>query len=252
MSVDAAIAWSAERALQMAWPAMEEQARGDWLARFAPGVSRRANSANPTRAALRNVEADIAACEQLYRARGLPALFRLPSLVEPAADARLDRLGYASEGETLPLCGELAPLGSRDPEIAIAARPEASWLAAITELQGQTSEQAAVYGYVVESIVVPAGFASLREDGEWAALAFGAVHEGWLCCESVVTHSRRRGRGHARRLLTALIAWGAEHGAPGVCLQVAADNAPALALYRSLGLASELYRYHYRREPPAG
>jgi len=251
VSVYSAIAWSAERALQMAWPAMEEQARGDWLARFAPGVSRRANSANPMRAALRNVEADIAACEALYRARGLPALFRSPSHVEPAADARLDRLGYTSEGETLTLSGELAPLGTRDPAIAIAARPEASWLAAMAELQGQTAAQAAVYQRVVKSIVVPAGFASLREDGEWAALAFGAVHEGWLCCESVVTHPRRRGRGHARRLLTALIAWGATRGARGVCLQVAADNAPALALYRGLGLASELYRYHYRREPPA-
>ena len=251
MSVDAAIAWSAERALQMAWPAMEEQARGDWLARFAPGVSRRSNSANPIRATLRDVEVDIAACEQLYRARGLPALFRLPSLVEAAADARLDRLGYASEGETLTLSGELAPLAPRDPKIAIVARPEASWRTAMAELQGQTSEQAAIYRQVVESIIVPAGFASLRDEGEWGALAFGAVHEGWLCCESVVTHPRRRGRGHARRLLTALIAWGAENGAAGVCLQVAADNAPALALYRSLGLARELYRYHYRREPPA-
>ena len=101
MSIDSARAWSAERALRMAWPALEEEARGDWLARFAPGVSRRSNSANPIRAALCDVEADIAACEELYRVRGAPALFRLPSLVEAAADARLDRLGYACEGETL-------------------------------------------------------------------------------------------------------------------------------------------------------
>ena len=118
----------------------------------------------------------------------------------------------------------------------------------MAELQGQTPEQAAVYRRVVESIVVPAGFASLREEGEWAALAFGALHEGWLCCESVVADPRRRGRGHARRLMSALLAWGAARGARAVCLQVAADNAPALALYRSLGLRRELYRYHYRRE----
>ena len=252
MSVDVAIAWSAERALQMAWPAVEEQPRGDWLARFAPGVSRRSNSANPTRAAPRNIEADITACEALYRARGAPALFRLPSLVAPAADARLNQLGYMSEGETLTLCGELAPAGPRDPQVVVAARPEAPWLAAMAELQERAPEQTAIYSRVVESIAIPAGFASLREDGEWAALAYGAVHGGWLCCESVVTHPRLRGRGHARRLLTALLAWGAENGAQGACLQVAADNAPALALYRSLGLRGELYRYHYRREPKAG
>lgn len=252
MSIDLPSAWSAERALQMAWPAVEEHTRGDWLARLAPGVSRRANSANPMRAVLRDVAADIAACEEIYRTRGLTALFRLPSIVEPAADARLDQLGYLAEGETLTLGGALAPPGPRDLEVAIAAQPEAPWLAAMAELQGQTREQAIVYRRVVESIVVPAGFASLREEGEWAALAFGALHEGWLCCESVVTHVRRRGRGHARRMLRALLAWGAARGAQGVCLQVAADNAPALALYRSLGLRSELYRYHYRREAKTG
>jgi N-acetylglutamate synthase len=244
--------WSAERALQKAWPAMEEETRGDWRARFAPGVSRRSNSANPTRAAPRNVETDIAACEDLYRARGLPALFRLPSLIEPAAGARLDRLGYSLEDETLTLSGPLAAAAPRDPNVAIAARPQTAWLAAMAELQGQTPAQAEVYSRVVTSIAVPAGFASLREDGAWAALAFGAVAGEWLCLESVVTHPSLRGRGHARRLLTALLAWGAENGAKDVCLQVGANNAPALPLYRGLGLGSELYRYHYRREPKAG
>ena len=38
-------------------------------------------------------------------------------------------------------------------------------------------------------------------------------------------------------------------GATAACLQVEAGNTPARALYQSLALA-ELYRYHYRREPP--
>ncbi len=120
----------------------------------------------------------------------------------------------------------------------------------MAELQGHTPEQAAVYRGVVESIVIPAGFAAQRdENGEWAALAFGAVHEGLLCCESVIANPRLRGRGYARRMMTALLAWGAGEGAREVCLQVAADNGPGLALYRSVGLTTELYRYHYRREP---
>jgi N-acetylglutamate synthase len=67
----------------------------------------------------------------------------------------------------------------------------------------------------------------------------------------VVAHPRRRGRGHARAMMNALIAWGAELGARDVCLQVAADNVAGLALYRSVGITNELYRYHYRRAAEA-
>ncbi len=41
-------------------------------------------------------------------------------------------------------------------------------------------------------------------------------------------------------------------GADGVCIRVEAGNAPAQALYYSLCLTTELYRYHYRREPTEG
>ena len=243
------LVWRVERALQLAWPALAEQACGDWLARFAPGVSRRSNSANPTRADLRNIEADIAVYEQAYRARGAAAMFRLPSIVAPAADERLARLGYAVEGESQTLYGDLAPSAAPDSDVWLSMRPDSAWLAAMAALQGQRPQQAAIYKGVVESIGISAGFAGLREDGEWAALAYGAVQDGLLCCESVIVDPRRRGRGHARRMMSALFAWGAGQGARDVCLQVAADNGPALALYRSLGLRTELYRYHYRRAP---
>lgn len=250
MNANGNLAWRAERALQMAWPAVEERACGDWLARFAPGVSRRSNSANPTRPAPRNIEGDIAACEALYRAHGAPAMFRLPTIVEPAADERLARLDYVVEGESVTLHAEVEP-GPRDAGVNIDTQPRATWLSAMAALQGQSSEQAAIYARVVRSLVIPAGFAGLREDGEWAALAYGAIDDGLLCCESVIVDRSRRGRGLARRMMTALLAWGAERGARDVCLQVAADNSPGLALYRSLGLKTELYHYHYRREPKA-
>jgi N-acetylglutamate synthase len=250
MTRDNSLAWRAERALQMAWPAVEEQGCGDWLARFAPGVSRRSNSANPTRPDLRNIDADIAVCEALYRARKAPAMFRLPTIVAPAADKRLSHLNYTIEGESITLYAALQPV-LRDPGVEMDTRPSAAWLGAMAELQGQTPEQAAIYARVVQSLAIPAGFAGLREDGEWAALAYGAIDDGLLCCESVIVDRTRRGRGLARRMMTALLTWGAEHGARDVCLQVAADNAPGLALYRSLGLTTELYRYHYRREPKA-
>jgi ribosomal protein S18 acetylase RimI-like enzyme len=116
-------------------------------------------------------------------------------------------------------------------------------------LQNRSPAQNAIFERVMNAIAVPAAFAGLREDGELTALTLGAVHDGLLCFESVVTGERHRGKGHARRLLAALNAWAIGLGAEGVCLQVEATNEAGLALYDRLGLKTTLYRYHYRRAP---
>jgi GNAT superfamily N-acetyltransferase len=56
-----------------------------------------------------------------------------------------------------------------------------------------------------------------------------------------------RGRGHARRILSALAGWAKRQGAEGACPPVEADNAGGKALYDGFGLKRELCRYHYRR-----
>jgi ribosomal protein S18 acetylase RimI-like enzyme len=57
-----------------------------------------------------------------------------------------------------------------------------------------------------------------------------------------------RRRGLATAVTAALAAWGAGRGATSCLLQVAADNAPALALYARLGF-TEHHRYWYRSAP---
>ncbi len=64
----------------------------------------------------------------------------------------------------------------------------------------------------------------------------------------VVTAEGARGRGHATRVCAALLAWARGQGARTAYLQVSADNAPAVALYRRFGFAT-LYTYHYRGRP---
>lgn len=249
---DRPLAWRIEQTCLNAWPALRQVRWGDWLLRFAAGVSRRANSANPLRADVRDIDAAVARFEPLFRGQGLPVLFRIPSIIGPEADRRLAQLGYRAEGESLTLYADLKEAaGRRDPEVELRPRPSAAWLAAMAAMQGHTAEQRAAYARIVESIALPTAFAALRSDGEMAALAYGALHDGLLCCESVITAPPHRGRRHARRLLATLIDWAARNGAGGVCLQVEAVNAPALALYRRLGMRSEAYRYHYRRAPPA-
>ena len=118
-------------------------------------------------------------------------------------------------------------------------------------LQKHTTEQRRTYRRIIGAIAVPAAFAGLAIDGQFVALAYGAIHDRLLCYESVITDPHRQRRGYARRVVASLAAWAKDEGAEGACLEVEAHNAAALALYDGVELKTELHRYHYRREPTA-
>lgn len=250
MSLDD-LGWRIEETCFNAFPALRQVLFGDWLLRFAGGVSRRANSANPLSARCAESAAAIDLAERLYRAQGQQAIFRVPALADPALDRLLAARGYGREGETCVLHGALAGLAlAADPAVRLLTSPTPAWRRAMAALQGHTPAQAATYRGIVGAIAIPARFALLRVEGQPAALAYGAIHRGLLCYESVVTDPGQRRRGLARRVIAALAAWAQHAGAEAACLQVEAGNAPARALYAGFGLSGELYRYHYRREPP--
>lgn len=255
MSRPTSLAWQVEETELNAWPALKEIYLDGWVLRFGAGVSgggvsRRANSANPLSLDAHGGDALIAACENHYRRHKLPTLFRIVSLLDREFDDRLAARGYTAEGGTVTLYGDIAKVpAATDPQVMLLARPSARWCAAMAALQGHNAVHARIYRRIVSRIALPARFAMLVEDGAPAALAYVVMQHGLLCYESVVTDPTRRRRGYSRRLLAAIAAWAKTEGATGVCLQVQADNAPAMPLYHSIGLTTELYRYHYRRAP---
>src|SRR5260370_10108823 len=100
--------WRIEETCWNAFPSLKQVLLGDFLLRFSAGVSRRANSANPLCAYPGPISSAIASVERLYRAQGLPAIFRVPSVIEPELDRALAGRGYASEGERCVLHAPLA------------------------------------------------------------------------------------------------------------------------------------------------
>ena len=244
---EAALQWRVEETCLNAWPALREVLFDGWVLRFAEGLSRRANSANPLRPVFR---AALPECEALYGRLGLPTILRVLSLVDPGVDEQLAAAGYTREGESCVLYASIDDFAAAaDTGVRILSEPDPQWFAAMAALQQHTEEQAATYRRIVGQIAIPATFAALSVNGDIVALAYGALHNRMLCYESVITDSRSRGRGYGRRVIIALAAWAKESGAEGACLEVEAANIPARALYDAIGLRCELYRYHYRREP---
>jgi N-acetylglutamate synthase len=246
------LAWRVEETCLNAWPALRQVLLDGWVLRFSEGLTRRANSVNPLRGPRETDDGLIAACETLYQRRGLPTIFRLPSIIGPDLDERLEELGYGREGESCVRYGDLTAVEmASDADVELLSRPTREWFAAMGALQNYTAEQRRTYRRIVGAITVPATFAAVSIDGRFVALAHGAIHDRLLCYESVVTDPRHQRRGYARRVIASLAAWAKDEGADGACLEVEAHNTAGLALYDLVGLKTELYRYHYRRERKA-
>ena len=158
--------WHIEHACFSAFPALQQVHLGNWLLRFSDGMSRRANSVNPLVPDCADIEATIAAAERHYRARGLPTIFRVPSIVGPALDQALAARHYAGEGESCVLHGAIdAMAAAEDAEIRLLAAPEPEWLAAMARLQGHTPAQSRIYRRIVEAHCDPRPVCPARRRG---------------------------------------------------------------------------------------
>lgn len=246
---DEDLAWRCEQACANAWPGVRQVLIGDWVQRIGAGLTRRANALHPLVPAAEGLASALPRAEALCRGQGLPLLVRLPSLLGPEAERLLERRGFAAEGETLTLLGALPAEPAADPQAVCSPGFPSGWLAAQAALQGYDPARAAAFRAIVGQIALPLASVALRIEGGSRAQAFGVLDGGLLCIEAVIVAPAFRRQGLARRCLRALFAWAAARGGEAACLQVQADNAPAIALYRGLGLRRELYRYHYRRAP---
>lgn len=97
----------------------------------------------------------------------------------------------------------------------------------------------------------------VRVDLDDVAHGEAGLDGDWLGVHGVRVDRAHRRRGLAKAVMRELVAWGAERGARTVWLHVETSNAPALALYDSLGFAEHHRMAYYARprsadEAPAG
>ncbi len=237
-----------ERAAFAAWPAFETVALEGWLLRAAEGYTKRANSLNALAPTAPLADILPRACA-FYATRGLSPIVRLTPLAGPAADATLARAGWTLRDPSLVMTRALdgTPPAAA---IEIAPAPDAAWSAGFAAANAVPDVARARHERLLARISAPVAFARLCHDG--AVVAWGlAVAEGALVgLFDLVVDPPHRGRGHGRRLVEGLLAWGRNVGAERAYLQVFAANAVARGLYAGMGFR-DAYAYHYRIAPAA-
>ncbi|MEJ8280513.1 GNAT family N-acetyltransferase [Pseudonocardia spirodelae] len=247
-----------ERVRAAAWPAPVVEELGGWRLRAAGGFSRRANSA----LALGDPGTPVG--QALERVRDFAARHGIaPAVAAPVASPwsnRVREAGWVTAPDPGPCSVLVAPVPGDGGAPGWPPTPGPDWWAA----QGDPEPAADAPALAV---LTGRRSGALRADGQAPTapeVGFGVVHDPdgspvasvraavadahvYISRVRVVPAARRRGLG--TRLTSAALAWGAAHGARHGVLDVAGDNAAALALYRGLGWV-EHHRYHYL-VPPA-
>lgn len=130
---------------------------------------------------------------------------------------------------------------------ALFAPTESQWHTAQAEMSGYSAYAAESVRLIVGRIACDCrGVLAYDKDGVPAAAALALVANRIAIFSNVVSRPSHRGQGFGRAVMQAALSWTREAGATAAGIQVAAPNAPALALYGSLGFGAG-YDYSYRR-----
>jgi len=239
-----------------AWPSPRVVDVDGWRVGLSGGVTRRAGSTF----ALGDVDdlpATVDRVERLYRHDGVPAVFRVGDVENPAGLAgELDARGYATAAVTdvlvrdlvaAPVVADAAAGGAGAVRIRAADAPDDAWLDRWLGGKGTAREPSRAIVTGARALYLTAA----DTDGSALAVIRAAHVDDWvaLSCLQVTPAARRRGLGRA--LTLEALAVSVRHGARRAFLQVEADNAAALRLYGGLGFRPA-HRYAYRVQPGPG
>ncbi|MGK5520061.1 GNAT family N-acetyltransferase [Micromonospora sp. URMC 107] len=242
-----------ELAADEAWPAAVRGRLGDWRLRAADGWTGRANSALPVGDPDRPLPAALDAVERWYADLGQPPMVNTPLPLAAPVGAELDARGWGGRPpvlvQTVPLAGlpPAAPKPAGAPPVELAADPSDDWLAVAAGRKGGLPDAARHVLTAVDQV----RFAHVYAGGTLLAIGRGTVtgQGRWLGLSLVEVLPEARRQGLAGRIIRALADWGAATGASHAFLQVEQRNAPAVALYRSLGFTT--HHTYLTRTPPA-
>lgn len=225
-----------------AWPPLVEEPLGSWRLRWADGFTGRANSAlavgDPGVAV---PKALLAVCD-FGHDRGIRPMVQVvrdsPNERAIAAAGWLEARDHPASHEVAVLTGSLP--GGGDAEVL--DEPTSGWWDITCPDPSEAERHVLTTGKV--------GYGVAVRDGVTAGAVRGAVVDGWLHVARLAVRPEFRRRGIASELMGALGAWGTAQGAGRWVLQVAEDNAGALAFYAGLGCTPHhRYRYWVSEDP---
>ncbi len=243
-----------ERVAAHGWRPLEEELLGQWRLRASDGFTGRGNSVLPLGDPGRPFEAALADVRGWYSRRGLVPLFQVPLPLLADLDADLAQAGWPAANAVDVMVADVvgvdygprAASGDLSPSAStVSAVPDDVWLALYHYRGHQLPPSAAD---VLVNCDQPLFVTVCNAAGRPVGVGRGAVTGPWVGVTAVTVDPSARRRGVGTTVMRVLLDAAASRGARFVYLQVAQENAAALAMYRQMGFVVH-HRYHYRRWP---
>ena len=230
-----------------AWASLQTMLYDGWVIRFANGYTKRANSVNPLYPSNIDIEEKLRFCENLYREKNLPVVFKLTPLVYPHdLDERLAERGYQRDSRTSVQTVDLEVSDLQAPSPAeLGESLSEDWLWNFCAMSAISAAHREPLRQILLNIVPRHCFVSLAYNSRVVACGLGVLQSGFIGLFDIVTDPAFRKRGYGQQVVTSILAWGKGNGAKMAYLQVMLNNPPALHMYAKLGFR-EQYQYWYR------
>ena len=217
-----------------------------WLLGYRPGPTKRLRCVNPFYPSTLPLAEKLEYCISFYATAGLPAVFRLlPFSEPPGLDSWLEDNGWGMFDRTLVLRVDLASARTAAATDGVEIVGVPKWEPLVAELLDIAPDARRHFAERAATYPLPHIGAVIRRDGEVVACGLLKLEEDHAGLFALKTAAGWRGKGLGRAMVAALLDEARRRGAATAYLQVTADNAPALALYRRFGFAAA-YEYWYR------
>lgn len=222
------------------WPPERDMQVGPWCLRVAPGGGNRVTCAT---AEAPVTAPDIAALDRAACAHG-----QMPTVMlragEDALDAALQAAGWQMGEEVVLMEGATDAIADPAPLAGFALWPPLAVQEAIWADAHIGPERLAI----MHRAPGPKTTLLARADDRPAGSGFAGAHGGRVFLHALAVPPAMRRRGAGRAMVMAAAMWARGQGVARLALAVTCANAPARALYASLGMA-DVGRYHYRIRP---
>ncbi|HZG30327.1 MAG TPA: GNAT family N-acetyltransferase [Ensifer sp.] len=234
-----------------AWPAETVEYEGSWQKRLTPGhASRRANCLVPLDPGdTRDIGERMARIAAWYADAGTGMMVKQTPLCPQPVTAWLSEHGWVSEGEVSVQTVALSDYAHVTSLDMIPSHDVPRFVDACVAVEGGTSRTPReVMERLFSALQPETGMFILGEKSTHPKAVALCVHDGDLAgLQQVAVLAGERRHGLGRQITVAALKWARLRGAATGWLQVETANAPALALYASLGF-KECYRYRYWRK----